>query len=123
MALTPMGSAEFKSSISSEHVLVAYFWTNWHEACQDVTPILEALAKNYEGKATICSINADEEGFLAIDLGVYTTPLVIVYQDGEEVDRIVGIQPHKVYDQVIDDCVNSKEIDPYELINAMGHIG
>ncbi len=122
MALVPMNSDEFEAAVASGAIVLAYFWTDWHEACREVTPILEEVLPKYAETVVACSINADQEGFLALEIGVHATPLVILYQDGEELDRIPGIQLPRLYDQLLDDLVNPKEVNPYDLIQSMGYL-
>lgn len=124
MALLYVNAQELETAISSGDIVLAYFWTDWHDACKEVTPVLEELANNHAENEhiKICAINADENGFLALDLGMYTIPAVIVYQNGEEVDRIAGPQPLALYEQFIETCLHPEEINPYELIQSMGHL-
>ena len=122
MALIQMNSEQFEAAVSSGQLVLVYFWTDWHDTCAEITPIMEELAERYEGQALIVGINADNDGFLALELGAYTIPLVIVYENGAEVDRVAGVQPIELYEQFLDVCLHPEDINPYELINSMGYL-
>lgn len=121
MALIQMDSEKYESAISSGQLVMTYFWTDWHDSCEEMTPIMQELAERYDGKALIAAINADMEGFLALDLDVYSIPTVIVYQDGREVDRIAGKGPIELYEQLLDVRLHPENLNPFELINSMGY--
>lgn len=121
MALIQIDRDQFASAVSSGQLIMVCFWTDWHEACLEVAPIMEELAQRYDGQAFIAGINADMEGFLALDLDVYSFPTVIIYQDATEVDRLAGIQPLELYAQLLDVRLHPEDLNPYELIQSMGY--
>ncbi|MDF2839008.1 MAG: thiol reductase thioredoxin [Evtepia sp.] len=121
MALIQMDGEEFGSAVSSGQLVMAYFWTDWHDTCEEMTPIMEELAQRYDGQALVVAINADREGFLALELDVYSIPTVIVYQDGREVDRLAGIGPLDLYEQLLDVRLHPEDLNPFELITSMGY--
>jgi thioredoxin-like negative regulator of GroEL len=82
---------------------------------------MEELAQRYDGQALVVAINADREGFLALELDVYSIPTVIVYQDGREVDRLAGIGPLDLYEQLLDVRLHPEDLNPFELITSMGY--
>ncbi|MGD8904733.1 MAG: thioredoxin domain-containing protein, partial [Anaerolineae bacterium] len=63
--------------------------------------IVEDLAAKYQGRAVIAKINTDENPEVPSDLGIMGIPTLIMYQDGEEVDRVVGFAPaHALEDKL-----------------------
>ena len=70
------------------------FWATWCPPCKELKPIIEALAKEYEGKIEIKSINVDENKDLAQKFKVQAIPtLVFLDAKGNELSRIVGLVP------------------------------
>ncbi len=69
------------------------FWAQWCAPCRAVAPILNDLAGQYQGKITIGKVNVDEHPNLAAKYGVMNIPTLILFKNGEEVDRVVGVQP------------------------------
>ena len=77
------------------------FWAPWCGPCRMIAPIVEDLAAKYEGRAVIAKINTDENPEVPAELGIMGIPTLIMYQDGEEVDRVVGFAPgHALEDKL-----------------------
>jgi thioredoxin 1 len=77
------------------------FWAPWCGPCRMIAPIVEELAAKYEGRAVIAKVNTDENIDVATNLGIMGIPTVILFQNGEEVDRVVGFAPgHALEDKL-----------------------
>ena len=68
------------------------FWAPWCGPCRMQGPIIEQLAEKMAGKATIGKCNVDEETELAAKFSVRSIPTLILFKDGKEVERFVGVQ-------------------------------
>ncbi len=99
--------ANFKKEVleSSEPVVVD-FWAPWCGPCKMLTPLIEEIAGEYVGKARVGKINIDQNPKIASELRVQGIPTVIVYQNGEIVDRVMGIPPKTRFTTAIDKCLN-----------------
>lgn len=73
--------------------VVVDFWAPWCGPCRLVKPILEKLAREYQGRVDLWQINADENQELLQELKIYGIPTLIVFRNGEEVLRHVGAKP------------------------------
>lgn len=91
----------FKQTVSSGVTLVD-FWAEWCGPCRRVTPMLEQMAPNYAGKATIAKCNVDDAPGLAQEYGVGSIPTLIVMKDGAEVKRFIGITPVEELSKALD---------------------
>ncbi|GGG85278.1 MULTISPECIES: thioredoxin [Paenibacillus] len=81
----------FQSSVESGVSLVD-FWAPWCGPCKMQLPIVEELATELDGQATIGKINVDEQPELASQFGVMSIPTLILFKDGQPVDKMVGLQ-------------------------------
>jgi thioredoxin 1 len=71
------------------------FWAPWCGPCRMVAPIVEDLAKDYDGRAVIAKLNTDENVETASKLGIMGIPTLILFKGGEEVGRVVGFAPRQ----------------------------
>ena len=94
MELTHLDSMDFSELIEASEVPVLVdFWATWCGPCQMQTPILEKVADALADEAVIAKLNVDESQDIAIEYGVASIPTMIIFKDGKEVDRIVGLTP------------------------------
>ncbi len=78
-------------NIKKEEISVIQFSASWCSPCKELTPILEKLSKNFEGKATFYYADVEEGGLnKGSELGIKGIPSTILFKRGVEVDRLVG---------------------------------
>ncbi len=77
---------------SHKRPVVVDFWAEWCEPCKTLMPMLEKIAKEYEGAFLLAKVNADEQPGIAQQLGVRNLPTVMVIQAGQPVDGFAGAQ-------------------------------
>ncbi|SFZ99044.1 Thioredoxin [hydrothermal vent metagenome] len=73
-----------------EGVTMVDFWAPWCGPCRMIAPVIEELAEDFDGKATIAKCNTDEEQDLAVKYGIRSIPAILFFKDGEVVDQMVG---------------------------------
>ena len=88
-----ISDSEFETKIvGSATPCLVDFWAPWCGPCRMQTPILEKLADELDGAATIAKVNVDDEGGLAARFHVSSIPTLIVFKDGKAVRQMVGLQ-------------------------------
>ena len=102
MAIKHFKTDEFDSAVEQAPLAMVDFWADWCGPCKALSPVIESLAEQYEGKALIGKVNVDEERGLAIRFGVMSIPTVVFLKNGREFDRKVGTMPAAVYTEVLD---------------------
>lgn len=101
MAIVKVTDADFDSKVESGVQLVD-FWATWCISCKMIAPVLEELAADYEGKADILKLDVDENPSTAAKYEVMSIPTLIVFKDGQPVDKVVGFQPKENLAEVLD---------------------
>ena len=84
----------FKQEVleSSIPVLVD-FWASWCMPCRMLAPTIEKLAEANQGKLKVCKLNTDENQHIAAQYGIQGIPTLIIFKEGKEVGRTVGVMP------------------------------
>ena len=85
--------------------------------CQRLAPVMQSLAKTYDGRVKVCELNAAEAPRSAAKLGVRGTPTVVVYRRRSEIGRVVGYHPKSYFEQMIDSEFGDEaetEVEPIE---------
>ena len=102
MAIKHVKTSEFDEIMDAAPLAMVDFWASWCGPCKMLSPTVEALAEQYEGKALVCKVNVDEEPDLARRFGVMSIPTVVFLKNGREFARKVGLMPAEAFTQVLD---------------------
>jgi len=91
--------------LTKSGVAMVDFWATWCPPCRMQGPIVEKVAAQYQGKAVIGKLNVDDSQAIASKLGIHSIPTLIVFKDGAEVQRLVGLQTEQKLQAVLDSVV------------------
>ena len=100
MDILHLTSDNFDEAISKGQVLVD-FWADWCGPCRMLGPVINELAEKFEGQYKICKVNVDQEEELTARYGVMTIPTVILFKDGEALDKRVGVHPAEEFESML----------------------
>ena len=102
MALEITDSTFDKIVLQSDKPVLVDFWAAWCGPCRMVGPIIDELSSEYDGKAIVGKVDVDNNQEFAAKYGVRNIPTVLLFKDGELVDRKVGVSSKQVYADAIE---------------------
>jgi thioredoxin 1 len=105
MALEITDSNFEETVLKSDKPVLVYFWAAWCGPCRMVGPIIDELSEEYEGKAVVGKVDIDSNQQYAAQFGVRNIPTVLVFKNGELVDRKVGVSSKNDYAQALDSLI------------------
>ena len=98
--------ADFEKEVmQGTGVVLVDFWASWCGPCRMVGPIIDQLAEEYAGKVTVGKVNVDEESALASEFAVVSIPTIIIFKDGKQVEKLVGVRSFDDFCDVLDKYV------------------
>ena len=105
MALEITDSNFEETVLKSDKPVLVDFWAAWCGPCRMVGPIIDELSEEYEGKAVVGKVDIDSNQQYAAKFGVRNIPTVLVFKNGELVDRKVGVSSKNDYAQALDSLI------------------
>lgn len=94
--------------LDSELPVVVDFWAEWCGPCLMLAPVLEELADELAGTASFAKLNVDENPEISLQFGVHGIPTLIVFKEGEEAGRLVGLAPKPALRHGLEDILSGQ---------------
>ena len=104
--------ADFKSEVlESDRPVLVDFWADWCGPCHTLAPTIEELAAKFEGAVKVGKLDIDQNLQTARAYGIRGIPSVLIFKNGEVVETLVGVQPKRYYEQVLERAVQGVRAD------------
>jgi thioredoxin 1 len=94
-----LNDSNFDQIVKTDKPVLVDFWAEWCGPCKMIGPIVEELAGDYDGKAVVAKLNVDENPQTAAKFGIRSIPTLLVFKNGQIVDKQVGAVPKSVLSQ------------------------
>ncbi len=91
--------------LKSEMPVLVDFWAPWCGPCKIVSPIVEEIAKDYEGKLKVGKMNVDDNQQTAGTYGIMSIPTLAFFKKGEVIKTVIGAQPKENLKKAVDEVL------------------
>lgn len=106
MAITELNEINFEAEVEKNKALVLVdFWAPWCGPCKMLSPIVDEIAEECKD-VKVCKVNVDEEQALASKFGVMSIPTLILFKNGNIVNKVIGVQPKATILEMITNASN-----------------
>lgn len=93
--------------LKSDIPFMVDFWAEWCQPCKIISPLIEELGRDYEGKIKVGKMNVDEHPNAAANYGIMSIPTIMIFKNGKPVETMIGVQPKENFKKSIESALAS----------------
>jgi len=101
-----LNNKSFKDTLENNKVVMVDFWAPWCGPCISLNPIIKELENNFKDSAIVAKVNVDEEPQIAASLSIRAMPTIVIFKDGVEMERFVGMGSKSTFSDKINYYLN-----------------
>ena len=101
MNMLVVNDSTFRGNVRTQGVTLVDFGAPWCPPCKVLKPILDELGEEYGERLSVLEVNCDDSPNVATEYGIMSMPTVIVFHNGEPVEKLVGLRPKSVYESLL----------------------
>ncbi|MEW5758235.1 MAG: thioredoxin [Candidatus Omnitrophota bacterium] len=91
MPVIHLNNSNFKKEIiENKEIALVDFWANWCGPCKMIAPLIDEIAKDYDGKIKVAKLNIDDAADIASQYGIMSIPTLLFFKNGQVVGQVVG---------------------------------
>nr|NP_053835.1 thioredoxin [Porphyra purpurea]P51225.1 RecName: Full=Thioredoxin; Short=Trx [Porphyra purpurea]AAC08111.1 thioredoxin [Porphyra purpurea] len=107
MSVSQVTDASFKQEvINNDLPVLVDFWAPWCGPCRMVSPVVDAIAEEYESSIKVVKINTDDNPTIAAEYGIRSIPTLMIFKSGERVDTVIGAVPKSTLESTLNKYIS-----------------
>ena len=96
----------FQHVLDSNKVVLVDFWADWCAPCKMLTPSINQLKKEFDGRAIVGKVNTSVENTLTARYGIRSLPTILIFKDGKVTEQLTGVRPKTQYSDKLNYYLN-----------------
>ncbi len=98
-------NSNFSEILSSDQPVLVDFWATWCGPCRMLSPTVDEIAQEYEGRAVVAKCNVDDSDEIAMQYRIRNIPTLIFFKGGQQVEKLVGLVSKKEITDILDKLI------------------
>jgi len=100
--MLPLTEATFYETVTNQPSVLVDFFATWCGPCNALTPVLERVAKQYEGQTLFAKVNTEENQALSAEFKINALPTMLLFKDGKPIKKLVGLHTEARIKEMLD---------------------